>query len=934
MRLVTIVSLLATVAAGDAEIAAALAPPTSPPPPCSMCHAGHECGICLRLLRQDECPMRVDGSRNGGLLACNDPALPPGVMCEADGPCGTSDQVNNCQYSFSGRSLLGGWSVHTFDVYIRLDCTLQPPSPPTQPPPPSPPPPSLPLPSPPSAPLIAPLVVPAGLVLEEYVNVSTAASKALGVLLTQSSNVIVAAATATATSAVATSVAASAAGGVGGSLNSGVKALQQAQRTSIYSRMGGAPAGGDDGGGGGWTSGRFGFLGDSRRRLQQQDNSSSGNFSAAQGGTTSSEEVAHMVGYAMQDMLVSLLALLGFVIAAHYLLLLWWHLGINREYYARQSARGISVSLEAAPKETEPGAKKAPRPKFRPLPPILRVPALERMLAVTFAPGLLGTSAAVIGAAAAGHPVDAWSVGLASAVTSLIVLFFCSELYTVHRFMRLNNSCWVDAEPARGNAEVDDPIFALLGKLGCLSPRIRGLGAYEPPEADYVEPARTERSLAEAFKPWRLCGLGNTEPRVGDTYEKLQVWLDPAYKGKGVFYLAVQVGLQLVIATFTGLLYANPFTDTPSGGLCISITLIALLVMMMLWTMLTTSNDVYTSIEATLGYGAEVASVCLVLAGNLVAQGAGDDDLSALALSLQLSGAAATILLANMFTGIFIMVYDTFVVPLVRIYWKSELGIMETTCQIVVSLILLPVALVDQFTGGSSAATMLASVTGGLGDGLVNSASRLDASCMDEQSGEASTAKKRCSRSSGYQRRGFSMAESSCSVPVRGAVPATVAAAPVPAPPPAQAASRKVASSEVATLSEADNPMGDRPTAIHRAVMKRMMREEMLWRVRQKQHQALTSQEHVEPDAIVSSSASPTSLKSLITRITHVAHVKRVPAEPPPVNLWQSLLLWIASPLSCVISWIRRRTFEPDKEATSKVPTTSSTSSRSQTASV
>jgi len=140
MRLVTIVSLLATVAAGDAEIAAALAPPTSPPPPCSMCHAGHECGICLRLLRQDECPMRVDGSRNGGLLACNDPALPPGVMCEADGPCGTSDQVNNCQYSFSGRSLLGGWSVHTFDVYIRLDCTLQPPSPPTQPPPPSPPP--------------------------------------------------------------------------------------------------------------------------------------------------------------------------------------------------------------------------------------------------------------------------------------------------------------------------------------------------------------------------------------------------------------------------------------------------------------------------------------------------------------------------------------------------------------------------------------------------------------------------------------------------------------------------------------------------------------------------------------------------------------------------------------------------------------------------
>ena len=49
------------------------------------------------------------------------------------------------------------------------------------------------------------------------------------------------------------------------------------------------------------------------------------------------------------------------------------------------------------------------------------------------------------------------------------------------------------------NAEVDDPILALLGWLRILKPTLRGRGGYEAPEGDSEEPMRTERALDRAF---------------------------------------------------------------------------------------------------------------------------------------------------------------------------------------------------------------------------------------------------------------------------------------------------------------------------------------------------------------------------------------------------------------------------------------------------
>lgn len=114
-------------------------------PKCDQCDAGIECGLCLRLVEQEQCPWAIDFT----LLSCRArDTFIPGNRCEGSGECGTNDQANNCP----------AWR----DVYVRVNCaggllapSMPPPSParppasppslpPPHPPPSSPPPPPLP----------------------------------------------------------------------------------------------------------------------------------------------------------------------------------------------------------------------------------------------------------------------------------------------------------------------------------------------------------------------------------------------------------------------------------------------------------------------------------------------------------------------------------------------------------------------------------------------------------------------------------------------------------------------------------------------------------------------------------------------------------------------------------------------------------------------
>ena len=96
--------------------------------PCSLCDAGYEsCGVCLNRVERAECP-----TSDALDVMANCTGVPEGVMCEADGECGTSTVLNNCEnMNWGGAScsfLLRVRVRVTVTVTVRLTAprTLQP----------------------------------------------------------------------------------------------------------------------------------------------------------------------------------------------------------------------------------------------------------------------------------------------------------------------------------------------------------------------------------------------------------------------------------------------------------------------------------------------------------------------------------------------------------------------------------------------------------------------------------------------------------------------------------------------------------------------------------------------------------------------------------------------------------------------------------------
>ena len=696
----------------------------------------------------------------------------------------------------------------------------------------------------------------AGLVPQNFVNVSSVATKALGLLLTQSSATIATAATAAAASAVAASAAASAIGGAGGGGGpaGAVKALQGAQRLGMYAKLAGPPEDGDDGGGGGITAGRLGFRlsGDGvRRRLAAVEVGGGGSGGSVAGGAASGDSsvgtlvtngteatvdlanpITVMLVNAMFDTLMTVTLFLFIVTGIHILLLLFWRHLANRKYYmwrppavagrsyrqcdaqmqmcctqrvdqvvafddavtpragAPTSAGTVALSPPPSPagqryritpsdvdNATQPcgggrvavdslrSARSLPdrqlmrsrlslgvhrqkltrmrygkarvlrRPKFRSIPPILRFPTLQKYCLITFAPALVTTSMAVLGAHAGGkHCMISSHLALSSFCLVVVFSFFAMEVWTLLRFRRLfHDDTWYGADPPCSNAEVDDPALAILGKLRVIQPRVRLRGGYECPQDDMREPARTERALNRVFgcKFWRYCGGG--EERPGDVIETLPMWLDHANHGQGIYYSVMQIGLQLAMAILVGLLYAHPWQGTTSGGITELIVLIVILIVMCIWVMMTTSNDIYVGFEAAMGYLFELVATCLVLASNVLSEAASDDDINEVAKALSLAQFSAQLLVWSAFIPILFTVYDTFIVPLALLCWKSEVGWWETACQVVVTVVLLPLSLLEAITG-SKVGGNANEFVGQMEDSIVGSAGhmQMDATQKDD----------------------------------------------------------------------------------------------------------------------------------------------------------------------------------------------------------
>ena len=459
----------------------------------------------------------------------------------------------------------------------------------------------------------------------------------------------------------------------------------------------------------------------------------------------------------------------------------------QRQRHLRKAANAVAKARQAAT-----------RPQFRPLPAILRFPTLEKFVLISFSPALMTTASSVIGAQIGGyHVLEGWSLSLAFLIIIVVVRFFVSEISTLIRFRRVHHdACWQGAEPPQSIAEVDDPIFASLARLRVMRSRLRCRGGFEPPDEDSEEPTRTERALSRAFSCslWRYCG-GQRE-RAGDVLETLPMWTDDASCGIGIYYVITQGVLQLCIAVLMGALYSSPY----SGNASVILTLIGFQVLLCIWLAIPTGNDVFGEFDSFMGYFSELLSTCLILASNRVAASAGDDA-EKLALSLNLAGLSAKVMVWSCFVPLILTAYDSFLVPVVMIFWKSELSFRETLCQALLSCILLPLTIAGAFLGFSGGHTE--ALMQEMESQLVVFAAEGDGGSGDDQTG------------SGKEDEG----ERSETVEARLAADDAKLAAAIAA----------MAAAAAAAAAATDRPTQAKPS---NAALKRKRREEMLARVR------------------------------------------------------------------------------------------------------
>jgi len=276
---------------------------------------------------------------------------------------------------------------------------------------------------------------------------------------------------------------------------------------------------------------------------------------------------------------------------------------------------------------------------------MLRVPNVQNILGVTFAAALINVSTAVIGAQIGVEysfsEEEQWHYILAWVVFIFTMLWYLHQVWRLEKLRRLHMSMiWTDADPPETPKDCDDPLFGLMMKVG-FKGRNRVKGEFRVPEEDKQEPARTERALKHAFfwltRIMYLFGYGSgdrehmtdaeyykkkisimgfncceTHERPGDALERGPMWLDEAKGGRGVHYLSVQLGLQIVAGGLSGFLEAHPWKMTSAGGMGLMVSLLCTQFLSLLWCAANTASDYLKSGQAITLYGCEFLASLLV----------------------------------------------------------------------------------------------------------------------------------------------------------------------------------------------------------------------------------------------------------------------------------------------------------------------------------
>ena len=400
-----------------------------------------------------------------------------------------------------------------------------------------------------------------------------------------------------------------------------------------------------------------------------------------------------------------------------------------------------TASQPDLPDLPQPDLPQPKPPHFRRLPAMLRVPNVQNILGVTFAASLINVSTAVIGAQIgveyAFSPEDYGYYILAWVVFIFTMLWYVHQVWRLEKLRRLHMSMiWSDADPPETPKDCDDPLFGLMMKVG-FKARHRVKGEFGVPDEDKQEPARTERALEFAFfwptrimylfgygsgdrehitdaeylkKKISIMGLNccETHERPGDALERGPMWLDEAKGGRGVHYLSVQLGLQLVAGGLSGFLEAHPWKMTSAGGMGLMIALLSTQFLSLLWCAANTASDYLKSGQAITVYSMEFLASLLVFVAGLVA----DSDLEG---SLMLAVRAADIMVYCAFVPMILMGWDNLVRPPLKMFLKGEGGTLETLYLMFIALLLIPVSIAQTMFGFGGDNTDLAmSVVGAM----------------------------------------------------------------------------------------------------------------------------------------------------------------------------------------------------------------------------
>jgi len=401
-------------------------------------------------------------------------------------------------------------------------------------------------------------------------------------------------------------------------------------------------------------------------------------------------------------------------------------------------------------------------PKFRRLPAMLRVPNVQNIFGVTFAAALINVSTAVIGAQIgveyAFSEQDLWYYILAWVVFIFTMLWYVHQVWRLEKLRRLHMSMiWSDADPPETPKDCDDPLFGWMMKVG-FKPRHRVKGEFGVPDEDKQEPARTERALEFAFfwptrimylfgygsgdrehitdaeylkKKISIMGLNccETHERPGDALERGPMWLDEAKGGRGVHYLSVQLGLQIVAGGLSGFLEAHPWKMTSAGGMGLMIALLSTQFLSLLWCAANTASDYLKAGQAITVYSMEFLASLLVFVAGLVA----DSDLEG---SLMLAVRAADIMVYCAFIPMILMGWDNLVCPPLKTFLKGEGGTLETLYLMFIALLLIPVTIAQTMFGFGGDNTDLAmSVVGAMDMVAGDVAATADETAEEEQGG-------------------------------------------------------------------------------------------------------------------------------------------------------------------------------------------------------